>query len=132
MENNNGSFLKGLLFGAAAGAIAGVLLAPKSGKETREDIKDMAAKLKSEAAVKFDEARSLVMEQVANLKIAGKKIDQQKYFDIINEVVTRYRDEKNMTLDASKQLVGQLKRDWNKVHKVFAGKPEAVETKITE
>lgn len=33
------TFLKGTILGVIAGAVAGVLLAPKSGKETQEDIK---------------------------------------------------------------------------------------------
>lgn len=42
-------FALGTLFAAAAGYIAGVLTAPKSGKETREDIKETAVKGKTEA-----------------------------------------------------------------------------------
>lgn len=34
-NNRNSSFLGGLLIGTAIGAVSGVLLAPKSGKETR-------------------------------------------------------------------------------------------------
>ncbi len=39
-NGNNGYFLKGLLIGSLGGALAGLLLAPKSGKELREDIKE--------------------------------------------------------------------------------------------
>ncbi len=39
----------GTLLGAAAGYVAGILTAPKSGKETREDIKEAAVKTKAEA-----------------------------------------------------------------------------------
>ncbi len=42
-------FALGTLFAAAAGYIAGILTAPKSGKETREDIKETAIKGKAEA-----------------------------------------------------------------------------------
>lgn len=38
MSESTGKFVAGALIGAAAGAIAGILLAPKSGKETRADI----------------------------------------------------------------------------------------------
>ena len=33
-----GNFLKGLLFGSIAGALGGLLFAPKSGNETREEL----------------------------------------------------------------------------------------------
>lgn len=42
-------FALGTLFAAAAGYLAGILTAPKSGKETREDIKDATAKGVAEA-----------------------------------------------------------------------------------
>ncbi|HCO71259.1 MAG TPA: hypothetical protein DIT57_03375, partial [Enterococcus sp.] len=33
-----GNFLKGLLFGSIAGGLGGLLFAPKSGNETREEL----------------------------------------------------------------------------------------------
>lgn len=42
-------FAIGTLFAAAAGYLAGILTAPKSGKETRKDIKDVAVKGVNEA-----------------------------------------------------------------------------------
>lgn len=51
-----GKFFLGAVCGAIAGAIAGVVLAPKSGKETREDIKaagDKAIKSAKETGSKF-------------------------------------------------------------------------------
>ena len=44
-------FLGGFVTGAAIGAIAGILLAPKSGEETREQLSEMA----SDVAKKTDE-----------------------------------------------------------------------------
>ena len=40
--NDTGKVLFAALVGAAAGAVAGVLLAPASGKETRKKISDKA------------------------------------------------------------------------------------------
>jgi len=39
----------GAVIGAAAGLVAGILTAPKSGRETREDIKKKARELKGKA-----------------------------------------------------------------------------------
>ncbi len=66
---SKGKFALGALFGAAVGVVAGILTAPKSGKETREDIKrkandaaDKASKAVEEAKVKggklYKDARS--------------------------------------------------------------------------
>lgn len=52
MKQGN-SFLAGLLAGAAVGSIAALLLAPKSGKETREDLRKKLEDLEKE----FDNLR---------------------------------------------------------------------------
>lgn len=52
MEENRASHAKAMAFmfvgGAVLGAVAGMLFAPKSGEETRKEIKDYASKVKSE------------------------------------------------------------------------------------
>ena len=59
-----GKFAIGAIVGAVAGVIAGVLTAPKSGKETRADIKDKAAELKSEATNRTNEAKGKSVKAV--------------------------------------------------------------------
>jgi gas vesicle protein len=41
-ENRSGAFLGGLLLGAAMGAITGILMAPRPGRETRQILKKSA------------------------------------------------------------------------------------------
>lgn len=52
MEENRASYVKTMTFmfvgGAVLGAVAGLLFAPKSGEETRKEIKDYASKVKGE------------------------------------------------------------------------------------
>ena len=45
MKKSTGHFVLGAIFGMALGAIAGVLSAPKSGKETRAEIKVKGGKI---------------------------------------------------------------------------------------
>jgi gas vesicle protein len=45
----------GAIIGAAAGIVAGVLTAPKSGKETRDDIKRKASEAKDKVATHKDD-----------------------------------------------------------------------------
>ena len=42
-------FAVGAILGAAAGLVAGILTAPKSGKETRQDLKNKAGDMKEKA-----------------------------------------------------------------------------------
>lgn len=55
---SKGKFALGALIGAAAGVVAGILTAPKSGKETRADIKAKAGEIKGEAKKKATEVKS--------------------------------------------------------------------------
>lgn len=61
-------FILGTIIGAAAGVVAGVLTAPKSGKETRADIKNKAMELKDEAADHADKAKTKLDETVDSVK----------------------------------------------------------------
>jgi gas vesicle protein len=50
MTMSKGRFAIGAIVGAVAGLITGILTAPKSGKETRADIKARAGEIKDEMA----------------------------------------------------------------------------------
>jgi gas vesicle protein len=52
------------LIGAAAGLVAGVLTAPKSGKETREDIKNKAEELKQKAVKAADDTKNAAKDKL--------------------------------------------------------------------
>lgn len=59
-----GKFVKGLLFGALTGAAGGLLLAPKSGDETRQQIKDQLDDVKDQ----IDDVTESTMEVNESLK----------------------------------------------------------------
>jgi gas vesicle protein len=61
-------FLKGAFLGAVAGAVSGLLLAPKSGKETRSDIKTKAVSTKDKAVDQADKAKDAVEEKAKNAR----------------------------------------------------------------
>lgn len=134
-------FLAGL-FGATAGAVGGLLLAPKSGKETREQISKMAAELANsvktevkesqarlkdiygntteEAQRKYEEVRNAVMGKVALLKTTGKEIDRDKYVKVVDEVVVEFKSDVATSKDSAAKLAKYLKNDWEKVKKALA------------
>ncbi|MBE0557521.1 MAG: YtxH domain-containing protein, partial [Proteobacteria bacterium] len=47
--------VKGLLIGGLIGAVVGILYAPKSGKATREDIRESAEELLEKAKSQYEE-----------------------------------------------------------------------------
>ncbi len=83
MSKQTGRFALAALFAAAAGYVTGILTAPKSGKETREDIKDAASKQIREAEKqlkqKHTELNSLI--QVASEKVTGTSKTAKEEFE---------------------------------------------------
>ncbi len=64
----------GIAIGAVAGLVAGILAAPKSGKETREDIKNKAKDVKGAAERKLKEAHKELGKLSEEAKDYAKKL----------------------------------------------------------
>ena len=76
MNDNSKKVLQGLLIGAAAGVVAGLLLAPSAGKETRKKLADSAKDLTDKFGGEFEGALSkltdLTETTLGNLKNVTK------------------------------------------------------------
>ena len=72
MDKRTGRFAVGALLLGVAGYVAGILTAPKSGKETRKDIKDTANKKVAELEKKLKSAHSELNE------LMGKATERAK------------------------------------------------------
>jgi len=80
MSERNGDLLKGLLIGGLIGVVAGILYAPKSGKETRKDIarttEDLLSRAKDEyekAVEKSKAAYEAAVESLKNFELSAKE-----------------------------------------------------------
>jgi gas vesicle protein len=62
MADRGDGFFKGFVIGGIIGAVAGILLAPKSGKETREELGEEAEKLYTQTKTDFEHARKAAMK----------------------------------------------------------------------
>ena len=70
-DNGSGHpFIYGLICGAALGALAGLLLAPKRGAELRNDMTDSARRLQRKAGEVYDEASHVVTDVAARSRRA--------------------------------------------------------------
>lgn len=74
MGKNTGKWAAGALALGAIGYVAGVLTAPKSGKETRADIKNAASKAKTEAEKKLKVVLSELNSRLDEAKKKGSKL----------------------------------------------------------
>jgi len=97
---------KGLLAGAAAaaalGAVAGMMLATKSGKKMRGDMKKTAAQFYREAS-----------PQLRKLKSVGKA----NFEKFMGKAVTKYAAAKKLSMAEKRQLMKEAKSAWGKLKK---------------
>lgn len=71
---SSGTWLLSFVLGGVIGAAVALLLAPKSGRQTREQIKEMAQEAKEKAEEYYDEARGKFSTAVQK----GAEVLQQK------------------------------------------------------
>jgi len=107
-----------LAVSAAAGFAAGVLFAPKSGKQTREDVKDMSLKFKKDAHLYTNELknRSGEMFKSGKQQFSGDLLEFKENLQHsapVEQVVTKVKkvsnDSKNAMTNVSKAMKKELK-----------------------
>lgn len=82
-------FALGALIGTAVGVIVGFLTAPKSGKETRADIKNKAGEIKDDVSKKAEEIGKDASKIASDVKEKAK--------DVADDVIEGAIDLKNRT-----------------------------------
>lgn len=73
-KNKTFAFGMGLLAGVIGGLVAGVLYAPKSGEESRREIKDTACELYEKHSPEIREAKKQALE---NIDLMKYKLERQ-------------------------------------------------------
>ena len=78
----------GAIVGAIAGLAAGVLTAPKSGRETRDDIKKKAEEMKDKAKLLFTHARidepSKWIEKILCMHNVNSSFTENDFFHLLD------------------------------------------------
>lgn len=77
-------FLAGFVVGGAIGAVAGILLAPKSGEETRKLLSDSAQDIARRADETAKQIQSKADDAVSDLQKKGEEI-KAKLQDLISK-----------------------------------------------
>jgi gas vesicle protein len=73
-KSNIKTFLTGLLVGAAAGAIAGILLAPDKGSETRRKFAEKAKKFKDDLPDQIEALKTAIDQKLNDIKSTSKDV----------------------------------------------------------
>lgn len=82
--------------GVVVGAVAGVLLAPKSGKETREDLKNAFNDLLEKAkTIKAEDVKAAIEKKVAEIKEGLADLDKEKVLAIAKEKAAALKEKCN-------------------------------------
>ena len=105
----------GFLAGTVVGTALGVLFAPKSGKETREELKKMATKAKD---VDLDDIREFVVEKSADIEDKLSKLSKEKVLkdaktrakEIKKDISNLYDSIKDISEDVLQDSVKALKK----------------------
>ena len=66
-EGSIGRFFLGIIAGVLGGTIVGLLMAPKSGKETREDLANKSKEFKDLAKDKLDELQEVSKDKMSRV-----------------------------------------------------------------
>jgi len=95
-----GKVLLGTIIGVAAGFVAGVLTAPKSGKETRAELKVKAEAKKSEAIAKGKEARHKAGDVAEDVVTKAEKV----VGETADKVMSATEKAADVVVDTTKEL----------------------------
>ncbi|UCE07231.1 MAG: YtxH domain-containing protein [bacterium] len=103
-NGGSGDFLKGMLIGGMVGAVVALLYAPKSGKETRQDIgkkaDELASKAKEEYEIALEKSKKTFQSALDRLKelegVARKKVEE------VEGQVQELAEKSKETVEASK------------------------------
>jgi len=91
--------VKGLLIGGLIGAVAGILYAPKSGKATREDIRESAEELLEKAKSRYEEAYRKI-EELAHYEKESVIGKTERLKKAVEAGVEAFKQEKGGALQA--------------------------------
>ena len=104
MKDSTKRFAVGTAIAAAAGFLTGILTAPKSGKETRKDIKDAAASSISEAERQLKRLHTELNDVIAQAKDHGDRLSGKT------------KEELDVAMQATKQVKEMVREILSAVH----------------
>jgi len=101
---DNKTFIEGIAVGAVAGAIAGLLLAPKSGQEMRDEIKADLTAVKDSIVARLETLEDFT---------------QEKYEEVVKAVIAEFSAAKKITADQAQELEARLRGGYEAIRQTI-------------
>jgi len=98
---------KGFILGAVLGSAIGLLLAPKAGKETREELKKKTGPIVKKFMAEMEKVKGL---------------DKKKYEQMVDKYVGQQLKKAKVAKSTVQDVVDDLKSQWFSVNKTTAKK----------
>ena len=93
----------GMIFGVAAGIGAGMLLAPRSGQETRDKLRERALTAKDKAAHQLHQKRDMAMDKLHTT------LDKSK--DLVDKAADKTKDAVDKTSQRAKDAANEAQAE---------------------
>jgi len=136
-EKKSSFFGLGVVFGSILGALAATFLAPKSGKKNRDllarkirqlenfvkegkfddKIKEIFGEVTAETKETYFKVKKAVTEKVDELAAKLSKVDNEKYGELVSEIVDSFKNDFKHTEKVAEKFKTQLVADWKKITK---------------
>jgi gas vesicle protein len=110
------TFVEGIAVGAVAGAIAGLLLAPKSGRETRDEIQADLVEMKGQLVARLEALEDLTRET---------------YGEAVAAVIAECAAAKKIPADQLKELEARLRDGYETIRQTIHEHTAAAEPPAT-
>src|SRR3989344_3363978 len=123
MARRQSKFGVGMLLGAIAGAVTGLFIAPKAGKEMRAEAIKVYKRLRNEDPKKVamevfgdisEESQKVVKRMYQDLSVEIADL-RDKYEAVVKKVITDTREKGNIPETALKKLGAYLQKDVKKI-----------------
>ncbi len=111
MSNNSTNTVVALLTGAALGAAFGILYAPQSGKETRDQLKEEANKAKDKLGKQYEDLSDQVTDYASTAKTKFEKRINKLFSKANNQaddILANMEDELEALRKKNQDLVKEL------------------------
>jgi gas vesicle protein len=104
MSEKSGDLLKGLIIGGLIGAVLGILYAPKSGKETREDIARKTEELLNKAKEEYEKgiAKSKAAYETAVKRLKELELSAKEKAEEVEHKVSEFAQQSAETIQDNK------------------------------